>query len=62
MSNTVDLGQVAYDAYCETRNWKSFSGQALPRWPDVQPDIQEGWRVAAKAVVAAAQPDTSEPG
>jgi hypothetical protein len=28
------LGRAAYDAYCETRDWKSFRGEPLPQWSD----------------------------
>lgn len=60
---TIDFGQVAYDAYCDTRNWKSFNGDPLPQWPDVKPDIQAGWRQAAVAVLNAhASPPPQECG
>ena len=44
------LGKVAYEAYCELRNWKSYDGKPLPQWPDVKADIQYGWIAAATAV------------
>jgi hypothetical protein len=47
------LGKVAYDAYCETRGWKSFNNEPLPQWGDVRPDIKSGWIIAAKAVTRA---------
>lgn len=45
------LGQIAYEAYCENTNWKSLiSGQQLPQWKDVKPEIQRAWESAANAV------------
>lgn len=44
------LGQVAYEAYCATRGWKSFNNEPLPQWNDVRQDIKDGWMTAARAV------------
>lgn len=46
-----ELGKAAYDAYCETREWKSFRGEPLPQWPEVTQDIKAGWMAAAEAAV-----------
>lgn len=45
-----NLGQVAYEAYCENRGWKSFNGEPLPHWDNVKEDIRKSWEIAAKAV------------
>lgn len=43
-------GQLAYEAYCETTNWKSaISGAPLPQWPEVKPEIAQAWENAAIA-------------
>lgn len=48
------LGQIAYEAYCETTNWKSLiSGQRLPQWLDVRPEIKAAWEASAGAIRAA---------
>jgi hypothetical protein len=48
----LDLfGKIAYDAYCETRSWKSFKGDPLPQWEDSPEDIRAGWRTAGQAVL-----------
>lgn len=45
------IAQIAYEAYCETTDWKSLvSGQPLPQWDDVRPDIKIAWKEAANAV------------
>lgn len=44
------LGQIAYEAYCNERGWKSFNGDSLPQWDYVQPDLQHAWQRAAEAV------------
>ena len=48
-------GQVAYEAYCETTDWKSLvSGQPLPAWDEApDPLLEEAWEAAAEAVLAA---------
>ena len=46
----IEAGEIAYNAYCESRGWKSFTGEPLPQWKDVRPDIAQGWRLAAQAV------------
>ena len=49
-------GQVAYEAYSEHRNWKSFDGKDLPQWESVALDIQDGWQSAAGAARMATPP------
>ncbi len=41
------LGQVAYEAYCKAREWKSFDGDVLPQWLDVKPEIKIAWEYSA---------------
>jgi len=42
--------ELAYNAYCQNRNWKAFNDDPLPLWVDVKDDIKAGWRAAADAV------------
>jgi hypothetical protein len=43
-------GQVAYEAYAEHTGWKSLAtGDALPAWADLQPEIKEAWEKAGYA-------------
>lgn len=46
-------GQVAYDAYCQARGWKSVKGDPLPQFHQIDPMIAEAWQLAAKAVLQA---------
>lgn len=51
-----DLGQVAYEAYCESVS--KFTGDKLPTWEEQlekNPDIALAWKVSAEAVVVALQ-------
>ena len=41
---------MAYEAYCDLRNWKAYDGTHLPQWPDVRQDIKDGWIASATAV------------
>ena len=45
-----NLGKIAYDTYCECRGWKSYNGDPLPQWKDVEVSIKEGWIKSAVAV------------
>ncbi len=49
----IDYAKLAYDAYCNTRQWKSFNGDPLPQWDQVKPDIKQGWEAASQAVLRA---------
>lgn len=44
-------GQIAYEAYCGTTNWKSFRGEDLPQWENVKPQIKQGWETAGYRVL-----------
>lgn len=45
------LGQVGYEAYCSHTNWKSLiSGENLPQWGNVKPEIQNAWEHAGERI------------
>ena len=47
----IPMGQVAYEAYCQSTGNKSLiSGAELPKWADLKPEIQRAWAAAADAV------------
>lgn len=46
-----DLGRIAYDAYCNERQWKAFDGTQLKPWPQVDAGIQQAWVQGALAVI-----------
>lgn len=45
------FGQINYEAYCEDRRWRSFSGEALPAWNAQTAELQTAWEAAAQAVL-----------
>ncbi len=52
------LGQIAYEAYCSSRNWHAFNGDLLPQWDEMKPDPRRAdlipsWEAAGAAVEAA---------
>lgn len=49
------LAHAAYDAYCATRDWKSYNNEPLPQWAHVREDIKQGWVAAALAVIEEAE-------
>lgn len=45
------LGQIAYEAYAATTDWKSaITGSALPAWRDQHEKIRAAWEAAGDAV------------
>lgn len=45
------LGQVAYEAYCDSTGWKSaVSGAQLPAWDDQADKIKAAWEAAGDAI------------
>ena len=45
------FGRIAYEAYCETTEWKSaVTGAPLPQFDDQKEPIQLAWINAARAV------------
>lgn len=48
----IDLGQVAYEAYCDYVGWKSVRGEDLPGFSRQEPRLQNAWRLAAGAATA----------
>lgn len=45
------LGQVAYEAYCASTDWKSaITGAPLPQFGVQAPAVQAAWEAAAAAV------------
>lgn len=46
----MTLGQIAYEAYGNCRDWKVFTGDPMPTWEQQVPELQEAWEAAAQAV------------
>ena len=46
----ADIGQVAYEAYCDYVGWQSVHGEPLPGFSEQMLRIQNAWRVAAARV------------
>ncbi len=44
------LGEVAYNAYCESVGYKSVRGDTLPVWQDQTEYLREAWEHAGEAV------------
>ena len=47
----IDLAKIAYDAYRESRGWKSYRLEDLPQWDKCHADIRASWEVAVNAVL-----------
>ncbi len=48
-----ELAQVAYEAYGDYREWKVFSGDAMPTWQEQHEDLKEAWICAVHHVAVA---------
>lgn len=48
--NDERLGEIAYDAYCAARGWKSVRGEPLPHWRQQDETLRNAWVTAAQAV------------
>lgn len=44
------LGVIAYEAYGDSVDWKTFDGRPMPEWSDLGERIQQAWVDAALAV------------
>ena len=47
----INYGEVAYNAYCEHRGWKSIRGDPLPKFEAQSEDLKEAWVAAGNAAV-----------
>lgn len=43
--------KAAYDAYCESRDWKSVKGELLPQFEQQTQELKDAWWEAANAVL-----------
>jgi len=48
----MTLGQIAYEAYCKARNWKSVRGEALPQFAAQSAELRQAWEAAGDCVAA----------
>lgn len=46
-----NLGQIAFEAYCEYTGGKTHDGKDVPPWSDLGDQIQGAWEASACAVV-----------
>lgn len=53
------LGEIAYNAYCAARGWKSVRGEPLPHWSQQDQSLRDAWIKAAEAVAAKLREDCS---
>jgi len=48
-----DIGECAYNGYCETSNYKSLiSGDELPTWDELPEKIKNAWINSALKVLS----------
>jgi hypothetical protein len=52
-----ELAVAGYHAYGEHVAWRNYAGLPMPPWAALPTKIQEAWVEAARAIVAASEPD-----
>lgn len=55
----MKYGEIAYNAYCEQRQWKSVRGERLPHFKEQSPELQAAWEKAGQAVAEAVRMQSS---
>lgn len=50
-------GEIAYEAYCRARDYKSINGDPLPHYQQQREEIRAAWECAGEAVAAAVKAD-----
>lgn len=43
------LGEIAYNAYCDSVNWQSIRGEPLPKFREQSVQLKLAWESAAYA-------------
>lgn len=51
IDNLDPYAKAAYNAYCDSREWKSVRGEPLPAWDKVDQVLKVSWRIAARATL-----------
>lgn len=59
MSEDLNLGQIAYEAYADTVAWTAYDGKRIAAWEDQDPDRCAGWTAAGERVAEAARLKTA---
>lgn len=47
------LGEIAYRAYGESREWCTANGGTMPSWSEQRPELRAAWDIAAHSVAGA---------
>lgn len=51
MTDRITLGNVAYIAYGQQVEFKSWNGQSMPLWGELSDKIRNAWEKAAIAAI-----------
>lgn len=55
MSEDLNLGQIAYEAYGDAVGWTAYDGKTIAQWDDQDPDRCAAWTAAGERVAEAAR-------
>ena len=47
----VKYGQMAFEAYCEFQENKTFDGRDIPKWDQLPVKIKEAWSVSSAFIL-----------
>lgn len=59
--NLTVLAQIGYEAYGTEAEWKTYSGEPMPKWDELPAHIRQKWEAAVKAVVSHQKGSIPEP-
>jgi hypothetical protein len=51
MTTQKETGQVAYEAYANTRHWMDTEGKVMRQWDEVPEALRDAFRAAAHAAI-----------
>jgi hypothetical protein len=48
--NPETLGQLAFNAYNESKGGTTWDGRPIPKWADLGSEVQTAWEASATAI------------
>lgn len=51
MNQEKSTPQIAYEAYGQSRDWRTYDGKPMPQWNELPPEIVTAWEAASNAIV-----------
>jgi hypothetical protein len=59
-SGKSNIGEIAYQAYGQTTDFKNFQGNPMPKWEELPDKIKEAWMNASVKIASISSPTDTE--